>query len=81
MVTNWKHIATIADGQKYEIDGLNIWDCKWKFTGEKISVKDSLYGQVHTMNVWEIEDGRKKVKFSAGEFSNCVWGIYREITS
>ena len=78
MQTCWKHIKTIFDGDKYEINGLNIWDYNWERTGETIIVKDPLYGQTYSMKVYEIHRGTIKVKFAAGEFSNCVWGIYQE---
>jgi hypothetical protein len=77
MDTNWKHIKTIVDGELCKIEGLNIWDYEWKNTDERVSVKDPLYGQDHTLTVFEISDQNTTVTFAAGEFSNCVWGIYQ----
>jgi hypothetical protein len=77
MNSNWKHIKTIADGDKFIINGLNIWDFKWHNTGEYINVKDPLYGQQYSFAVYEISNENIKVIFAAGEFSNCVWGIYQ----
>ena len=77
MSKKWNHQKTIVDGDKFEINGLNIWDYKWAITGEKISVKDPLYGKQYAFNVFEIENKNKKISFAAGEFSNCVWGIYQ----
>ncbi len=62
---------------KFLINGLNIWDFKWKNTGEYINVKDLLYGQQYSFAVYEISNENIKVIFAAGEFSNCVWGIYQ----
>ena len=77
MDTNWKHFKTVIDGEPCNIKGLNIWDYEWKSAGEKICVKDPLYGQDHTLTVFEISNQGITVIFAAGEFSNCVWGIYQ----
>ncbi len=74
--SNREHIRTLADGERFEINGLTIWDHTWKNTGERIQIKDPLYGQDHTFTVYEISDEQTSVTFAAGEFSNCVWGIY-----
>lgn len=76
--TNWKHIKTVFDGDKFELDGLNVWDYDWISKKQRISVKDPLYGQKHNMIVYEIRQGDKVVEFAAGEFSNCVWGFYQK---
>jgi hypothetical protein len=33
---NWKHHKTIADNDKFELNGLNIWDFIWE------SIKQSI---------------------------------------
>ena len=78
MSTSWKCIATITDGQRYEINGLNIWDHKWTGTGRKAIVKDPLYGKERRFWEYEIRSGETVARFAAGEFSNLVWGIYVE---
>ncbi len=78
MDNSWKHIKTVLDGENFQIDGLNIWEYHWKGIGRKIFVKDPLYGQTHTMEVYEIETDNLNVRFAAGEFSICVWGIYQQ---
>ena len=74
----WKHIKTVIDGDRFEINGLNIWDYAWVETGEKINIKDPLYVQNYTMSIFEIHKENITIRFAAGEFSNCVWGIYQE---
>jgi hypothetical protein len=32
--SNWNSSATITDGEKFLINGLNIWDFKWESTIE-----------------------------------------------
>lgn len=75
---NWKHIKTIADSEPFHLDGLNIWDFEWQSTGQSIKIIDPSYGQEFTFNVYQISNDSEEVRFSAGEFSNCVWGIYIE---
>ena len=72
----WEHLKTIIEGERFEFNGCNIWDAEWKDTGEKILIKDPLYGQDFTFSVYEIVNGQTTVKFATGEFSNRVWGIY-----
>ena len=78
MTTDWIHKKTITDGENYEINGLNIWNFKWEVTGEKINIKDPLYGQDYCFNVYKIEKKNISIYFAAGEFSNCIWGIYQK---
>jgi len=78
MNASWKFITAIPDGEYFQINGLNIWDHKWESKGEKIQVKDPVYGETHSMDVYQIEKDNLKIRFAAGEFSNCIWGIYRE---
>ncbi len=81
MSTYWKHLDTVPDGYKFKIKGINIWDYPWKNTGEKIIVKDPLYGKEQNLRVYEIQKEKLTVRFAAGEFSNCMWGIYQEKTT
>jgi len=66
MKTVWRFEKTVSDGEEYKINGINIWDFKWEETGEKIMIKDPIYGKFYSFDIL----------FAAGEFSNCVWGIY-----
>lgn len=76
MNTDWNYVATIFDGEKFEIQGLNIWDFEWKSTDEKINIKDPLYGQNYSFDIYKIQTIANEIVFAAGEFSNNVWGIY-----
>ena len=78
MRSNWKHIKTVIDSEPFVIDGMNIWDYKWSSTNDSIQIKDPLYGKAYSFNVYEISNKENKVKFAAGEFSNCIWGIYMQ---
>ena len=76
MNNEWKHFKTVSDGEYCEIEGINIWDYEWKSDYETIILKAPLYGESKSLNRFWIELLNKKVEFVAGEFSNCVWGIY-----
>lgn len=76
MSENWKHIKTIIDSEPFEINGFNIWDFNWKETGQSIKIKDPNYGKDYVFEIFEISNNKETVRFAAGEFSNCVWGIY-----
>jgi ribosomal protein S1 len=73
----WKHKKTISDGQTFEINGINIWDFKWESTGKKTNVKDPIYGKAYSFEIYKIENNNSEIQFVAGEFTNCVWGIYQ----
>lgn len=73
---NWKYSKTITDGEPYFIDNINIWSENWKLTGEKIQIKHPTNNKYYRFDVYEINSNGKIIKFSAGEFSNNVWGIY-----
>ncbi len=76
--TYWKHLNTIPEGYEFKIRGINIWNQKWEDTGEKVLVKDPLYRKEYSLTIWKIQLGEFHVKIAAGEFSNCMWGIYIE---
>lgn len=74
----WKNKTVVAQGKKCEVNGLNIWDFKWEYTGQSITVKDPQYKKPYLCQIFEIMDGDLKTKFGAVEFSNSIYGIYVE---
>ena len=78
MKNNWKHLKTVYDGDRFEIEGLNIWEHQWIDTGNFIQINDPLYNQPYSFPIYEISDGKTKVVFAIGEFSNGVFGIYQD---
>jgi len=79
MTNGWKFITTIPDGEPFYLDGINIWDFKWENTNETINVKDPLHKQNYVLDVYKIYANGKEIIFAAGEFSNCIYGIYQKI--
>lgn len=80
MITQgWKFIKTIQSSEPFFIEGNNIWDYEWESTGETIDVEDPLYKQKYVMDVYKINVKGKEILFAAGEFSNCIYGIYQQI--
>lgn len=74
----WKHLKTILDGEKFELEGVNIWDYDWKVVNDKIKVIDPFFTREYEFTKYRIVLSDKNIEFVAGEFSNCVWGIYQE---
>jgi hypothetical protein len=72
----WKFAGASPDGQKFDIEGINVWDYQWVPQGKKADVKDPLYHQDFHFSVYEISAASKKIVFAAGEFSNSMWGFY-----
>lgn len=54
------------------------FEFEWMKTGEKVVVKDPLYGQKYTFPVYKVNIQDKEYAFAAGEFSNSVFGFYIE---
>jgi len=72
----WNCSVTKGDGEKYYIEGLNIWDYKWKDTGESFFIKESVRQLNYRVEIYQIENENKIVKFGATESSNGAWIIY-----
>jgi hypothetical protein len=75
-MASWVYYQSVTYGEELLISGLNIWDHEWKNTRLWITVKDPVYQQSHTMNIYEIYCRGNNYYFPAGEFSNQVWGFY-----
>jgi hypothetical protein len=71
-----KFIGSTLDGQKFKIDGVNVWDQKWKAFGTVAEVIHPRHKEKHVFQLYSIMKGEKEIKFLAGEFSNTVWGFY-----
>lgn len=74
--SGWKHYKTVVDGEACLVEGVNIWNYEWKNTYEIIAVIDPIYSVKKSFHKFFIELENKNVYFVAGEFSNCIWGIY-----
>jgi hypothetical protein len=76
-VANWKCVNWCAEGERFElVPGHNVWDHNFASTGEKVAVKDPLYGAEYQFTVYEIEIDGRTIRFAAGEFSNGIYGFY-----
>ena len=73
----WEFFGACADGQEFEINGINVWKHAWVSLNEpKAKVKDPSYGQSFEFPIYKVEHEGKQATFAAGEFSNCIWGFY-----
>jgi hypothetical protein len=71
----WRFIGSTVD-DKFIIDNIDIFKEEWQDTGEVAHVRDPLYDQAFTFNVWKVNKSDNVIIFAAGEFSNNVFGIY-----
>ena len=72
----WQYEKTGIDANTVLFD-VNIFDCKWKETGQRVKVRDP-YGQEHKFPVYTVTINGQEYQFAAGELSNCVWGFFLE---
>jgi hypothetical protein len=72
----WTYIG-LTTKDSFIIDGTDVFKEEWKDTGEIANVVDPAYGQKFEFTVWQVKTAQKMITFAAGEFSNNVWGIYR----
>jgi len=76
-MTLFQFIGACTDGERFLIDGVNVWDHQWiSRKGESAHVTDPHHGQAFTFDVFDINAGQRHITFAAGEFSNGVWGFY-----
>lgn len=71
----WQHEITGVDGN-VRLFGVNIFDYKWESTGQRVEVKDPLYGQTYKFPIYRVVIENQEYEFATGEFSNCVYGFY-----
>ena len=66
----WEYKTFGPDGQ-CKLFGVNIFDYDWESTGRRVKVKDPIYRQDHTFEVWQVEIDGQLYRFAAGEFSTA----------
>jgi hypothetical protein len=71
----WKYAGSTHE-DSFIIGELDIFKEKWERTGERIQVKDPIYHQLFTFDVYKVKSGDEEIVFAAGEFSNNIFGIY-----
>lgn len=73
----WQFAGSSNEGENFQIKGVNVWDQAWEVVpGQDARVHDPVYGQEFVFRVFTIQDGKEKIEFAAGEFSNGIWGFY-----
>ncbi|KAF1856318.1 hypothetical protein Lal_00049318 [Lupinus albus] len=54
--------ARVTEGDKFLIEGLNIWDYQWKDTNERFKAKDAYSENFNKVAIYEIEKGGKRAR-------------------
>jgi len=74
----WVFVGNCVDGERFELEGINVWSRGWQATGEETRTNDPMYTWQHyDFPVYTMTDGVKTVEFAAGEFSNMIWGFFQ----
>ncbi|MEE8332729.1 MAG: hypothetical protein V3R85_02690 [Alphaproteobacteria bacterium] len=78
MSNEWEFLGVCYAEAPFRIGKIkNIWDHEWQeIKGQQAHVKDPTYRQDFTFDVYKIITDEDEIEFTAGEFSNQVWGIY-----
>ena len=74
----WRHVATVAEGDRVAIDGVDPWRSSWHASDEPAIVvaHPSWPSQRHHLRVYELHTQARVVRFAAGELSPGVWGFF-----
>jgi hypothetical protein len=76
----WRYVGCGVEGQRFLIEGVDVSNHEWRPTDEpSVEVDDPHYKRQHNFDVWEVESDGRRIRFAAGEFSNCIWGYYRRV--
>lgn len=70
----WEYETFGPDGQ-CKLFGVNIFDYDWQTTGKRVKVKDPIYHQDHTFEVWQVEIDGQIHRFAAGGVLQLCMGI------
>ena len=72
----WEYETFGPDGQ-CKLFGVNIFDCDWQTTGKRVKVKDPIYHQDHTFEVWQVEIDGQIHRFAAENsptaYGDSIW--------
>jgi len=74
---DWVLKKIVSDMEPYFINGLNIWEQDWEFTDKYVDVIDPTYKKSYKFPIYKFKNDDKTL-FVAGEFSQCIWGIYEK---
>ena len=74
----WVHVQSGMDGSETELMcfGVNLHDCEWESTGQTVTVKDPLHGELHEFRVTAVTIRGKRRLFAYGEYCMCIFGLY-----
>ena len=75
---DWKFYSVVTGGEYLEIEGTDIWMCKWnQLNVGTLDVPHPSYPrQLHTLWINYVENSDRCILFGAGELSNDVWCFY-----
>lgn len=74
-IKTWQHVKAVAEVQKCELFGVNVFDYKWKDTNKKVTIPDYLYNESKVFSIYQIEVDDTIFEFDCVELSMCVYGF------
>jgi uncharacterized protein YkuJ len=73
----WRFAGSCADSQRFELEGINVWDCTWKWVPDAfVTIRDPHHNQAHDFQTVDLVSRQRTLRVLAGEFSNGIWGFY-----
>ena len=75
---SWRFVHIGFELAPFEIDGLDVWNQKWRqVTGDPVRLPHPTYpAQTHNYWIYDIGDTARPTRFAASELSAAVWGFY-----
>jgi hypothetical protein len=70
-------LGSSHDGEKFLIDGVNVWSYNWIDHDRIVEVQDPYYPTKHRFRVYSILAEGREIHFIAGEPSDFIWAFYR----
>lgn len=72
--TSWRYLGYCHEGQRFEVDGVNLWDCPWdELPDVRANVKEPQYGQDLSLRVYDVWTPTGPLRVASGEYSMNVY--------
>lgn len=74
----WVNVHIGFEGDDFAIEGVPVWRCKWRDTGEVVRLENRPDdSRLSSFSVYEIDEQDSTVRFAAAEILNGVTSFYQ----
>lgn len=74
---NWTAVGVVAEGQRVDVDGLDLWSLEWVRTNEPdVLLPHPVHQQHHRFSIYEIRQRDTAIRFAVAEVSPNVYAFY-----